>query len=349
MTACCLRSRHIHYQCLACSCINLPLPTTHWHHLVDLSRMVNYHDPTIIIQDAFAVSDLWHVVAGLYIWEFVSTLDYEWSVIRRRRPHPWTIWVYFTTRITALLAVVLSLVGIDVTARYNCKVETVFVLIFGYLAVAAASLLIALRVIAIWGKTKVIVTIATGVWVTNVIAQIQAIVRIRTKWTPGVDACVVVNLRITELNILVSLCTDIILLLIMFFGLLRLGFHECSTFGLGRLVWKQGVIWLLVAAIAEILPAVFIYLNLNDPFNCMFLLPTMVTLSIAATRIYRSLADYASVGGSEQLSDHVSFEGSASGRIELRANRVPITPSPLSRVEGAINSTYNQGQTLKTC
>ena len=26
-------------------------------------------------------------------WEFVTTLDYEWSVFRRRRPLRWTIWV----------------------------------------------------------------------------------------------------------------------------------------------------------------------------------------------------------------------------------------------------------------
>ena len=86
------------------------------------------------------------------------------------------------------------------------------------------------------------------------------------------------NLHILELNILVTLATDVILLLIMFFGLLRLGFHERGTFGLGRLMWKQvgyrcfslsvvlsaymvvcihkGVIWLLVATIAEVLPAV---------------------------------------------------------------------------------------------
>ena len=32
----------------------------------------------------------------------------------------------------------------------------------------------------------------------------------------------------------------------------------------------------------------------------MFLLPAMVTLSIAATRIYRSLVDFASIGGTEQ-------------------------------------------------
>lgn len=26
-------------------------------------------------------------------WEFVTTLDYEWDVIRGRRPYRWTIWV----------------------------------------------------------------------------------------------------------------------------------------------------------------------------------------------------------------------------------------------------------------
>jgi hypothetical protein len=92
------------------------------------------------------------------------------------------------------------------------------------------------------------------------------------------STCVVVNLHISELNFLVTLATDIILLLIMSFGLLRLGFHERGAFGLGRLLWKQvrywyfspavvfpaymvvrihkGVIWLLVATIAEVPPAV---------------------------------------------------------------------------------------------
>ena len=46
-----------------------------------------------------------------------------------------------------------------------------------------------------------------------------------------------------KFNILVSLGTDIILLLTMFIGLLRLRFHERSAFGLGRLVWKQVGYW----------------------------------------------------------------------------------------------------------
>jgi len=53
----------------------------------------------------------------------------------------------------------------------------------------------------------------------------------------------IVNLHISELNILVTLATDIILLLIMSFGLFRQGFHERSAFGLGRLLWKQVRYW----------------------------------------------------------------------------------------------------------
>jgi hypothetical protein len=60
-----------------------------------------------------AVVKLWHTVDGLFMcvcrvrkvsghhvthlcilsWEFITTLDYEWSVIQGRRPYRWTIWV----------------------------------------------------------------------------------------------------------------------------------------------------------------------------------------------------------------------------------------------------------------
>jgi hypothetical protein len=33
------------------------------------------------------------ILTGTPSWEFIVTLDYEWSVIRGRRPYGWTIWV----------------------------------------------------------------------------------------------------------------------------------------------------------------------------------------------------------------------------------------------------------------
>jgi hypothetical protein len=291
--------------------------------------MVNYRDPAVVAQDTLALSKLWHVVAGLYFWEFVTTLDYEWSVIQRRRQYRWTIWIYVTTRIATLMAVILCIISVNDTPQINCEVETIFQLIFGYLSIAAASLLIVLRILAIWNKQRVVVAIATGVWGINVIFLILAIVRVRGEWVSAMATCVAANIHVTKLNLIVTPVTDIILLLIMFIGLLHLGFHERSAFGLGRLLWRQGLIWLLVATIAEVLPSVFICLNLNTPFNVMFQIPSMVTLSIAATRIHRGLVDYAS-GCTEHLSDPDGIQ--ASGRIKWKANRVPFTPTPEGRL-----------------
>ncbi|KAH9984308.1 hypothetical protein BJV77DRAFT_199900 [Russula vinacea] len=66
------------------------------------ARMVNFHDPATIAQDYVGVLKLWHFVDGLFIWEFVTTLDYEWEVIRGKRPYRWTYgFVVFFGLITA--------------------------------------------------------------------------------------------------------------------------------------------------------------------------------------------------------------------------------------------------------
>ncbi|KAI0282828.1 hypothetical protein BGY98DRAFT_62547 [Russula aff. rugulosa BPL654] len=291
--------------------------------------MVNYRDPVVVALDYVTVSKLWHAVAGLYFWEFVTTLDYEWNLFRRRRAFRWTIWVYFITRIATLLAVVLSLVAINVTARYNCKVETFFELIFGFLATASASILIVLRILAIWNMKGLVIAIATGAWGTGVIFQIQskpllpfggssethlrrdivAIARTRVESIPGKSNCVVANPHILKLNALVILPIDITLLLIMFFGLIRQRFHKSSALGMGRLLWRQGLVWLLAAVIADILPVVLICLDLNFPLDEICMTPSIVALTIAATRIHRSLVDYASVECTEQLFDPSHSKG----------------------------------------
>ena len=51
--------------------------------------------------------------------------------------------------------------------------------------------------------------------------------------------CDVLNIESCKLNIVVTLVTDITLLLIMLVGLLRLRRYGAGTLGLGRLLWKQ--------------------------------------------------------------------------------------------------------------
>ncbi|KAH9964891.1 hypothetical protein BC827DRAFT_897028 [Russula dissimulans] len=175
--------------------------------------MVNFQDPAVVLHDDVILSNFWHFVHGLYIWEFITTLDYELDIIRGRRSYRRTIWIYSLTRAATLVATILSFIGFDVTARINCQVWLVFLLIFSYFGVAMASLLIVLRIIAIWNKNRIIVTISVGVWLVNVAFIIQGIVRLRSTWNPVRRTCTAVNTEESKLNIIVTFVSDIVLLL----------------------------------------------------------------------------------------------------------------------------------------
>ncbi|KAH9964987.1 hypothetical protein BC827DRAFT_1153903 [Russula dissimulans] len=226
-------------------------------------------------------------VSGLYIWEFFTHLDYEWNVIKGHRPYRWTIWIYSTVRLAALVAVIINLVTFVMVTTINCQVWTIFQYTFGYMTFSSSSLLIILRMYR---------------------AGFSGIIhpQIRGEGGPHSVACGLPAIRKNKSAIIAMLVADIALLLIMLIGLLRIRHSGGGRFDLGRLLWKQGVIYLLVATIAEITPVVSICLDLNGDLLflwldmsenmiftiLMFLMPSLITMSIAATRMHRSLADF---------------------------------------------------------
>ena len=60
-----VKLRSSRFLCMASSCG----PSSHWHSAAPMSQFL------------------------IPSWEFVITLDYEWNIIRGRRPYRWTIWV----------------------------------------------------------------------------------------------------------------------------------------------------------------------------------------------------------------------------------------------------------------
>jgi len=79
---------------------------------------------------------------------------------------------------------------------------------------------------------------------------------------------------------------------------------------------------LMLAAIAEIPPVVFLLLNLNDVWNEMFAAPAIAILSIAAARMYRSLSNRGSFTQYEsseppQFSSGASIPSAEGGRSNV--------------------------------
>ncbi|KAI0281970.1 hypothetical protein BGY98DRAFT_156362 [Russula aff. rugulosa BPL654] len=130
--------------------------------------MVDYHNPVTIAREFTEIVNFWHVADGIFIWEFFSTLDYEWDVIRGRRPYRWTVLIYSITRVATLLSIILNIVGFDSTAQINCQAWITSIALFSYTAFASASLLIVLRIIAIWNMAKITFVITMAVWAADV-------------------------------------------------------------------------------------------------------------------------------------------------------------------------------------
>jgi len=256
--------------------------------------MVDFHNPTVIANEYLVLTKLDHIMGGFYIWEFFTTLDYEWSVICGYRPYRWTIWIYSFTRVATLMSIILSLVAVNITSPINCQAWVTSTFVFSYLALSAASLVIVLRTMAIWNKKKVVVILATCMWCIYFTFLIEGITQLRSTWRPGNRDCAPPNIESNKLAIIAMFVADILLLLTMLLGLHRLRDRAGGMFGLAHLLWKQGVIWLLIATGSGLTTVAFLCLDLNPLLDVMFLLPTLITISMTATRMYTSLADSSS-------------------------------------------------------
>ncbi|KAI9430857.1 hypothetical protein H4582DRAFT_1352571 [Lactarius indigo] len=251
--------------------------------------MVNFHDPAVIKADFAVFVNFMHCLDGIFLWDFFTTMDFEWEYITGKRNFRWTLVLYSVSRLGALGTTIGNIVGFNVTHQIDCQQWILWTLITAYTSFACASALISLRVVAIWRRNYLVMALTIGMWLTNVGFLLYGIVKVRSTWSPSARACLLENTFQSRDNITVTVATDFVQLIIMLAGLLRS--HQ-TKYGMFRHLYVQGLIWLVAATIGELPSAIFINLNLNDPWNLMFQNLALFTMEICATRMYRSLANY---------------------------------------------------------
>jgi len=91
--------------------------------------MANWRDPALEYVENVAHIKFVHVIGGLYIWEFLLNIDFEYSIIVGRRKSTHASSLYITCRWCTLLTVILELLAFDAPQRINCQalITTVFV------------------------------------------------------------------------------------------------------------------------------------------------------------------------------------------------------------------------------
>jgi len=203
-----------------------------------------------------ALAKLNHAIAGLYIWETVFTAGFELDVLRRKRPYRWTIWLYLGTRYTGLLALIFFFIAVD-GPRVPCQPFMVTTLTLGYASWAFASLIILLRVIAIWNRKIFVSTLAVGVWLGGLALHIRSLTMIRGTFNPVLGVCVVLHMHRGLVSSLGILTVDVVLLLAMLIGLLQ--HAQKSSAGVWRLLYHQVISKRIFSVLRGCLKFVLVY------------------------------------------------------------------------------------------
>ncbi|KAJ3489933.1 hypothetical protein NLI96_g1796 [Meripilus lineatus] len=86
-----------------------------------------------------------HAMAGVYLWEFVTSLHFEWSFISGKKKFTWPMIFYFSGRYCALCCIVTVLVALDSVSEVNCQALYTAVAVFTQLTIGFASINLALR------------------------------------------------------------------------------------------------------------------------------------------------------------------------------------------------------------
>ncbi|KAH9962060.1 hypothetical protein BGW80DRAFT_867783 [Lactifluus volemus] len=229
--------------------------------------MVNWHDPVILEEDYVAVIKLDHVVAGIYIWETVVTAGFELDILRGKLPYRRTIWLYLGTRYSGLFVFIMVVIRMDGPAKLSCQAS----IAIDALANASwvfASILFALRVIAIWDRNVFVTSLVIGTWLAGLALNIYSLTGLRGPYNSTLETCLSFDNRKYLINTAGLVAIDVILIATMLIGLLR--WCRGSSTGLWRLLYQQCIIWLVLAAIAEIPVITLLILNFNKAMNEAF-------------------------------------------------------------------------------
>ncbi|KAH9941759.1 uncharacterized protein BXZ73DRAFT_98149 [Epithele typhae] len=252
-----------------------------------------------------------HALAGLYFWEVVTSLDYDWSFLTGKRRFHYPAVFYFLNRYCLLFTMIGILIALDTTVEINCQSLYTFNQIMGQAASGLASINLSIRTIALWSHDKRIIVplviIILGHW--SLILQGVLLTAI---WVPG-QGCVVsgTNNTILAATFIYSMAFDLVVLLLSMYKLV-LGVRGGRS-QLMSLLFKDGLVYFFIAFFSNLLAVVFILLNLNAIMSVIFNVPAAIFSTIVACRAVRRLTNFANKGPEVFVSTGNSFRAAPMG------------------------------------
>ncbi|KAI6043985.1 hypothetical protein EDC04DRAFT_499835 [Pisolithus marmoratus] len=253
--------------------------------------MVNWQSSAEILADSVVFSRFVHTLFGVYLWEVVTSLNFDWQFISGQKRFRWPLVFYFAGRYCLLFALVGILISLDVTEPVNCQALYTFNQVCGNAAIGLASVNLSLRTIAVWSQNRVIVCLLVVVMLGQWSFLLHGIL-LEAKWLDG--ACVIIstNNQILAISFIYTMAFDFLVLCLAGW---KLAYPAGGRSKLVKLIFGDGLIYFLIAFLSNVLATTFMLLNLNAVMSIIANVPAAIACTIAACRVVRRLANFETI------------------------------------------------------
>jgi len=229
-----------------------------------------------------------HIFTGLSIWEIVSHLPFDWGTITGKRTRRWSFYVYICCRYSPLLSSIFFLLAIDSTPPEHCQAYVSTAIVCGMIAFTSAAFIMLLRLLVVWSN-RYVRAVAALIWFVSVPIAIYDIVSVRGGVDSTDEHCSISNTYSLSHTFAWSLLSEIFFLISTLAGLLRTSRLSSGRGRLWTLLYRQGLIWLVLDVATKTPLVVLSYLNLNDYLSLILAMPALMAMTFCSARVYRSI------------------------------------------------------------
>ncbi|EJF59565.1 hypothetical protein DICSQDRAFT_108732 [Dichomitus squalens LYAD-421 SS1] len=277
--------------------------------------MVNWKSSEEIAKDGESFDRFMHTLLGLYIWEFVTSLPFDWQYLSGQRKFKWPLVFYFAGRYFLLFALIGIAIALNVTTPVNCQALYTYNQIFGNASIGLASINLSLRTMAVWSQAWQIVVLLVGVILGHWALLLHGVL-LKAAWIPGTGCAITyTSNKILAATFIYTMCFDFTVLALTGW---KLGVGSSSRRDrskIVKLIFEDGLIYFMVAFVANAIATTFMILNLNAVMSIIANVPAAIASNIVACRVVRRLTNYTSEGaevfGTTQAST-LAFSGPGS-------------------------------------
>ncbi|KAJ7660370.1 hypothetical protein DFH06DRAFT_394432 [Mycena polygramma] len=255
--------------------------------------MVDWQSSGEIVKDGAAFAKFMHALLGVYIWEWFTSLGFDWDYVSGKRKFRWPMIFYFLGRYCLLFALIGIAIALNVTTEINCQGLYTFNQCFGNAAIGLASINLSIRTIAVWNQRWFIWVPLVGVILGHWSLLLHGVL-LKAAWIPE-QGCQITSTdnRLLATTFIYGMVFDFTVLCLTAYKLL---FPTGGKSRLMSLIFNDGLIYFVIAFLSSLLATIFMLLNLNPVMSIIANVPTAVASTIVACRAVRRLTNYNATG-----------------------------------------------------